>query len=79
MFQQQLRAISRLWVNYARQKHAGVVDLDLHNKCKGNSGRKGIDLESLRTALKEIPIKVQTTQRAVAAHSEFQRHHWWKT
>ena len=32
-----------------------------------NSGRKGIDLVAVRSALKEIPIKSRTTIRGVAA------------
>lgn len=43
LFGQQPRTTSCSWAEYSRQKDAGVAGPDLHNKCKGNSGQKGID------------------------------------
>lgn len=52
--------------SYQSQKVAGVVDPDVSNKRKGNSVRKGIDLDPLRVALQEISIKGRTTQCGLA-------------
>ena len=38
----------------------------LSNKRKGRSGRRGINLEYLREALKSVPAESRTSQRAVA-------------
>ncbi|CAN0029583.1 unnamed protein product [Pylaiella littoralis] len=59
--------IAGLWKEYGRQKDAGVVSPDLHNKRRGKSGQKGVNLDSLRELLKGIPIKNRTTIRGVAA------------
>lgn len=67
MFMSNRYTISALWKEYQQRKAAGEMSPDLRNKRRGKSGRKGIDLDSLRAALKEIPIKNRTTQRAVAA------------
>lgn len=61
MFQQHPETISRLWKNYTNLKSGGAVDPTLYNK------RKGIDLGSLRVALKEIPIQSCTISHRVAA------------
>ena len=66
-FEQHPETISRLWKSYNQQKEDGVVDPNLDNRRKVNSGRKGIDLVAVRSALKEIPIKSRTTIRGVAA------------
>ncbi|CAM9645655.1 unnamed protein product, partial [Ascophyllum nodosum] len=59
--------VSKYWKESKKQKDAGVEDPDLHNKRRGNSGKKGIDLAPLLEALKEIPLKNRTTQRSIAA------------
>ena len=66
-FEQHPETISRLWKSFNQQKEDGVVDPNLDNRRKVNSGRKGIDLVAVRSALKEIPIKSRTTIRGVAA------------
>ncbi|CAN0455456.1 unnamed protein product, partial [Pylaiella littoralis] len=43
---------------------------DLHNKRKGNSGQKGIDIAALKVVLQEIPLKNRTTIRSIAAALE---------
>ena len=59
-FEQHLETISRLWKSYNQQKEDGVLDPNLGNRRKVNSGRKGIDLVAVRPALKQIPIKSRT-------------------
>lgn len=56
-----------VWKRYKQQKEDGVVAIDLRNRRRGNSGRKGIDVAKLNEALLEVPLKNRTTQRAVAA------------
>ena len=64
---QHRHTVSKYWKESKKQKDAGVEDPDLHNKRRGNSGKKGIDLAPLLEALKEIPLKNRTTQRSIAA------------
>ena len=59
--------IAALWKEYQRQKIAGAVCPDLHYTRRGNCGKKGVNLDFPREALKDIPIKNRTTQRSVAA------------
>lgn len=66
IFQQHPETMSRLWKNHTKQMDDSTVDPDLQNKRKRNLGRKGINLEYLHMALKEIPIKIETASRAVA-------------
>lgn len=68
LFNTNRKTVSKLWKHYESQKANGVIDPDLGNKRKGNSGRKGVDLESLREELRKIPPKERTsmTQRALA-------------
>ncbi|CAM9144343.1 unnamed protein product, partial [Laminaria digitata] len=61
------KQITRLWKQYQQQVADGVANIDLHNKRRGNSGRKGIDTAKLKEALRDAPLKNRTTQRAVAA------------
>lgn len=61
MFGRNRRTITALWKSYCAKKDAGEVPRDLHNKRRGNCGRNGINLDSLRKALKDIPIKNRTT------------------
>ena len=70
MYQQHPRTVSKYWRMYLSKKEAGEVDPDLHNKRKGNSGQKGIDVTALRAALEEIPLKSRTTHRSIAAALE---------
>lgn len=67
LFQTNRRVIARLWTCYQHQKAAGVLSPDLHNKRRGNSGRKGHNIDALRQTLKDIPIKNRTTLRGLAA------------
>ena len=50
-FEQQPETISRLWKSYNQQKEDCVVDPNLDNRRKVNSGREGIDLVAVRSAL----------------------------
>ena len=67
IYGQHRHTVSKYWKEYKKQKDAGEEDPDLHNKQRGNSGKKGIDLAPLLEALKEIPLKNRTTQRSIAA------------
>ena len=58
--------ISRLWKKYDTQRSNRVLSLDMRNGYK-RSGRKGIDLQTLRDKLKTVPIKNRTTHRGLAA------------
>lgn len=65
LFEQHPKTISILWKECSRQKADGVVDPDLHSKCKGDSDQDSIDLDSLREALR-YPSKT-TPHRSVGA------------
>lgn len=67
MFESNRLTIASLWNSYQLQAEVGVQDPDIGTGRRGKSGRKGINLDNLREALKEIPIKRRTTQRGVAA------------
>ena len=67
MYGQHRRTVSKYWKEHSIQKATGGEDLDLHNKRKGNSGQKGLDLAPSLEKLKEIPLKNRTTQRSIAA------------
>ncbi len=60
-------SVSRLWRNYTTQKGQGILDPNLNSKRKGNSGRKGINIEELKEKLRQIPQGSRTSQRALAA------------
>ena len=60
------RQISTVWKRHEQQKANGVVVVDLANRRKGRSGRRGINLDYLREALKTVPVESRTSQRAVA-------------
>lgn len=63
LFEQHPKTTGILWKEYNKEKADGVVHLNLHNKSKGNNGQKGTDPDSLREALREIPLKNHTPQR----------------
>lgn len=60
------RQISTVWKRHEEQKANGVVAVDLASRRKGRSGRRGINLDYLREALKSVPVESRTSQRAVA-------------
>ncbi|CAM9443400.1 unnamed protein product, partial [Laminaria digitata] len=60
------RQISIVWKRHEQQKADGVVAVDLANRRKGRSGRRGLNLDYLREALKTVPAESRTSQRAVA-------------
>ena len=59
--------MDELLIHEAEQRTDGVVDPKLHTERKGTPGRKGIDLDAIRSALQEIPVNSRTTTRKVAA------------
>ena len=61
------KQISIAWKRHEKQKADGVVAVDLGNRRKGRSGRRGINLDYLREALKDVPVEARTSQRSVAA------------
>ncbi len=67
MFGISWHSVSRLWRNYTTQKGQGVLDPNLGSKRKGNSGRKGVNIEELKEKLRQIPQRNRTSQRALAA------------
>lgn len=58
--------IAGLWKEHQRQKAAGVVCPNLHNKRRGMCDQQGINVDSLSEALKNIPIKNRTTPLGVS-------------
>lgn len=60
------KTIKQIWRLYKSQKDEGIVNPCLRSKRRGNSGRKGIDIDYYRELLKHIPLKNRTTQRALA-------------
>eukprot|EP00903_Cladosiphon_okamuranus_P013263 g12367.t1 len=70
MYQQTPKTVSKYWKMYNQKKEAGEQDPDLHNKRKGNSGQKGLDIAALKEALQEIQLKNRTTIRSIAAASD---------
>ncbi|CAM9488852.1 unnamed protein product, partial [Ectocarpus sp. 6 AP-2014] len=67
MYEQTPKTVSKYWKMYKQHKEAGEADPDLHNKRKGNSGQKGVDVAALKEKLEEMPLKNRTTIRAIAA------------
>ncbi len=67
MFGISWHSVSRLWRNYTAQKSQGILDPNLDSKRKGNSGRKGVNIEELKERLRQIPQRSRTSQRALAA------------
>ena len=67
IYEQTLKTVSKYWKLYNQKKEAGEEDPDLHNKRKGNSGQKGLDIAALKEVLQEIPLKNHTTIRSIAA------------
>ncbi len=67
MFGISWHSVSRLWRNYTTQKSQGILDPNLDSKRKGNSGRKGVNIEELKEKLSHIPQRNRTSQRALAA------------
>ncbi|CAN0254338.1 unnamed protein product, partial [Ectocarpus sp. 13 AM-2016] len=61
------KTVSKNWKKYNKQKAAGVQDPDLHNRRKGNSGQKGVDVASLAERLKAVPLENRSTVRLIAA------------
>ncbi|CAM9920520.1 unnamed protein product, partial [Sphacelaria rigidula] len=59
--------IERVWLKYEEEIAAGFAHPNLQSGCKGNSGKKGIGIEELRTRLRDIPLNKRTTQRRLAA------------
>ena len=50
------KTVSRLWEKYEGQRAAGDDDPGITSNRK-NCGRKGTNVENLREALKDIPIR----------------------
>jgi transcriptional regulator of acetoin/glycerol metabolism len=61
------KTIKGVWAKHEQREAAGDPSAYIGNNRKGNSGRKGIDLEDLRTRLRDIPLNERTTQRRLAA------------
>lgn len=57
--------VTGVWKRYQRQKEDGV-EISVRNGRFGRSGRRGTDLEKVREALKDIPMKNRTTLRSLA-------------
>ena len=71
--------MARLWKHYQQEKAAGKSSPAVNNRRKGNSGGKSKDLTPFKEALRDIPLKLRTTQRLIAAalgmsRTTFQRH-----
>ncbi|CAB1117614.1 unnamed protein product [Ectocarpus sp. CCAP 1310/34] len=67
IYKQTPKTVSKYWKLYNQKKEAGEEDPDLHNKRKGNSGQKGLDIATLKEALQDIHLKNRTTIRSIAA------------
>ncbi|CAM9384400.1 unnamed protein product, partial [Ectocarpus sp. 12 AP-2014] len=61
------KQVAAVWARYMDPKSAGIASLNLRNKCGGNSGRKGLELDVLREKLQHIPLKNSMIQRAITA------------
>eukprot|EP00904_Undaria_pinnatifida_P006756 jgi/Undpi1/320/HiC_scaffold_1.g00316.m1 len=59
--------IKGVWAKHEQREAAGDPSAYIGNNRKGKSGRKGIDLEDLRTRLRDIPLNGRTTRRRLAA------------
>ncbi|CAM9716345.1 unnamed protein product [Ascophyllum nodosum] len=64
MYQQHRKTVGKYWRKYSKQKAAGVHSPDLHNRRKGNSGQKGVDITALvdRVAEGDSPEKPHHSQ-----------------
>lgn len=60
------KQVYAVWSRYSQQRDDGVVDINLRNGRGGRSGRKRIDIDKCKEALKEVPLQNRTTQRAAA-------------
>ncbi|CAM9673728.1 unnamed protein product, partial [Laminaria digitata] len=72
------KQVSGVWKRYQQQAADGVLVMDVRQKRLGNSGQRVIDVEKLKEALQQVPLKNRTTQKSVAAqlgipHSTFKQ------
>lgn len=67
MFGTNTKTIGKLWRSYQRQREEGVLDPDIGSGRKGKSGRKGVDVDSLRESLKQVPAESRASNRRLAA------------
>ena len=58
--------VTGVWKRYKQQIQNGE-DVNLRNGRFGHSGRRGVDVEKAKEALKTIPMKNRTTMRALAS------------
>ncbi|CAM9858498.1 unnamed protein product, partial [Ascophyllum nodosum] len=58
--------VTGVWKRYKQQIQNGE-DVNLRNGRFGHSGRRGVDVEKVKEALKTIPMKNRTTMRALAS------------
>ncbi|CAM9256569.1 unnamed protein product [Pylaiella littoralis] len=61
------KTIKGVWVKHEKREAAGDPSAYIRNDRKGKSGRKGIDIEELRTRLRDVPLNERTTHRRLAA------------
>eukprot|EP00904_Undaria_pinnatifida_P011906 jgi/Undpi1/7846/HiC_scaffold_23.g10318.m1 len=59
--------IKRIWRKHEERVESGDPTAYTGNERKGNSGRKGLDVETLQSRLLDIPLNERTTQRRLAA------------
>eukprot|EP00903_Cladosiphon_okamuranus_P008822 g8449.t1 len=60
-------SMARLWKQYKKEKADGVPNPGAQSRRAGRAGRKPMDLTPFIEALRNIPLKLRTTQRSIAA------------